>query len=93
MRKVTEKDIVEINEAYLLLGTYSAAAKATGWSPSTVKKYIIPNYTSQVEVPQEEIVLPDIDEVVKSLLKCSHALQLTIEEVEELALLQKELLV
>ena len=45
--KVTEQDKIHMNELYLKLRTYAAVARETGFSASTVKKYIIPNYISQ----------------------------------------------
>lgn len=62
MAKVTQKDIKEFNELYLRIKTYSGVAKKTGFSPSTVKKYIIPGYK---EVEKTEIKkflgpLPDV---------------------------------
>jgi DNA invertase Pin-like site-specific DNA recombinase len=48
--KVTEQDKIQINELYLELKTYAAVARETGFSPSTVKKYIIPNYISQNDI-------------------------------------------
>ena len=50
MKRVTQDDIIAMNEAYLACGTYSGAAKATGWSASTVKKYIIDGYKSEQKV-------------------------------------------
>lgn len=43
-RRVSSEDIIEMNELYLKLGTYAAVARATGFSPSTVKKYIKSDY-------------------------------------------------
>ena len=40
-RKVTEEDKILINELYIKLKTYAAVARETGFSPTTVKKYII----------------------------------------------------
>ena len=40
-RKVTQDDITAINAAYAKCGTYTGAAKETGWSTATVKKYIV----------------------------------------------------
>ena len=45
-RRVTEKDIKEMNEAYLICHSYSGVAAATGWSVSTVRKYIKDDYQS-----------------------------------------------
>ena len=49
-RKVTEEDKILINELYIKLKTYAAVARETGFSPTTVKKYIIANY-----IPKEQI--------------------------------------
>lgn len=43
-RRVSSEDIIEMNELYLKFGTYAAVARTTGFSPSTVKKYIQPDY-------------------------------------------------
>jgi len=94
MRRVTEEDIIQMNEAYLLCGTYSGAAKATGWSASTVKKYIISGYTSQIDTVAQEsmITLPDLDKVVANLIQMAHATMLTSEEALEVTELWKELI-
>ena len=94
MRRVTEEDIIQMNEAYLLCGTYSGAAKATGWSASTVKKYIISGYTSQIDAAVREsmITLPDLDKVVANLMQMAHATMLTSEEALEVTELWKELM-
>ena len=93
-RTVNEEDIIQINEAYLLCGTYSGAAKATGWSASTVKKYIISGYTSQIDTAAREsmITLPDLDEVVANLKQMARATMLTSEEALEITELWKELI-
>lgn len=95
MRRVTEEDIIQINEAFLLCGTYSGAAKATGWSASTVKKYIISGYTSQIDAAAREsmITLPDLDKVVANLMQMAHATMLTSEEALEVTKLWKELII
>ena len=94
MRRVTEEDIIQMNEAFLLCGTYSGAAKATGWSASTVKKYIISGYTSQIDAAAQEsmITLPDLDKVVANLRQLAHATMLTSEEALEITELWKELI-
>lgn len=93
-RTVNEEDIIQMNEAYLLCGTYSGAAKATGWSASTVKKYIISGYASQIDKAAWEsmITLPDLDEVVVNLKQMVHATMLTSEEALEVTELWKELI-
>ena len=47
---ITEEIKVQINELYLQIGTYSGVAKIIGCAPSTVKKYIIPNYISKEDL-------------------------------------------
>ena len=48
--QITQEKIIEINNLYLKIGTYAGVSRALGGSPSptTVKKYIIPNYTSTI---------------------------------------------
>ena len=49
-RTVIDDDlIIKMNELYLQIKTYAGVSRALGGtpSPSTVKKYIIPNYTSR----------------------------------------------
>ena len=59
--RITQEKIIEINNAYLKTHTYSGAAKITGVSAATVKKYLIPNY-----IPAEKIEPKRFD---RSLLK------------------------
>ena len=56
--KITQEQIVRLNELYLKIGTYSGVSRAMGGSPSptTVKKYIIPNY-----IPQEKLEVKKFD--------------------------------
>lgn len=44
MKVITQKDIQEINRLYAELHTYAAVARKTGFSPATVKKYVIKDY-------------------------------------------------
>lgn len=92
MKRISPKDIILINEAYLACGTLSGAAKATGWSASTIKKYLIPNFKSEQKVEVTNIELPPINTVLKQLeednLSC-----LRPSEEEELKDLWKEMIV
>lgn len=49
---MTQEKIIEVNELYLQIKTYAGVSRALGGSPSpsTVKKYIIPNYQSQKNI-------------------------------------------
>ena len=51
-----------MKESYLTIGTYSGVARALGWSASTVKRYINPNYT-RVSIVKKEITLPPVAEL------------------------------
>ena len=66
--KVTNEDILRINEIYYKTKVYAETARQTGFSASTVKKYIIPGWQPVVT---ENIIkfdiaqLPDFQEAVK----------------------------
>lgn len=93
MKRVTNDDIILMNEAYLISGTYAAAARATGFSASTVRKYIIPNYKSQPIIEEEDIELPPLTEIADQLPPWYDITCLTPEEEKEIKLLWKEMLV
>lgn len=42
--KVTNEDILRINEIYYKTHTYAETARQTGFTATTVKKYIIPGW-------------------------------------------------
>lgn len=50
-KKVTQDEILRMNDLYLMVGTYSGVAREVGRSPSTVKRYIISDYTPQAKTP------------------------------------------
>lgn len=97
--KVTHKDIVLFNELYLKLKTYAAVARETGFSASTVSKYIDHNYKSieeksQLRILFDQTILPLSPEQIKNFkaikghwgLTC----ELSKEEREELEQLYAE---
>lgn len=49
MTVITQKEIKEINRLYAQFKTYAAVSRATGFSPATVKKYVIKDYVEPVE--------------------------------------------
>ena len=93
MKRVGPDDIIKINEAYLACGTYSGAAAATGWSASTVKKYVISDYKSEQKVEAADIELPPIEEIVEKLPPWYDITCLTPEEEKEIKQLWKEMLI
>ena len=93
MKRVGPDDIIKINEAYLACGTYSGAAAATGWSASTVKKYVISDYKSEQKVEVVDIELPPIEEIAEKLPPWYDITCLTPEEEKEIKQLWKEMLI
>ena len=96
---MTQEKIIEINELYLQIKTYAGVSRALGGSPSptTVKKYIIPNYTSQKEVSKK---IFDKSSISKDFNSESFLIDnwgelciLSQEEKEEIKELWKELVV
>ena len=51
MARVTQEDIIHINDVYYKCRTYAETARQTGFSASTVKKYVIVGYTPAENVP------------------------------------------
>lgn len=93
MRVVTQADIKEMNKLYVTLKTYAAVARATGFSPSTVKKYIIQGY--QV-VEEDNIIrfnkpLPDFDDSKLLTNDWGNLCVLTEEEIDDLPNIWKEI--
>lgn len=95
MAKVTQEDILNFNELYLKLKTYAAVARETGFSASTVKKYIKPDY-----VPRAQINIIRYDgskmptpttEPFKGVENYGDLCVLSAEEEEEIKLLWEEL--
>lgn len=97
--KVTNEDILRINEIYYKTKVYAETARQTGFSASTVKKYVIPGWAPVVS---ENIVrfdmntLPDFQEAVK-IFQCINNYGslciLTKAEKEEIEQLWEELAV
>ena len=57
-KKVAPEEIKRMNELYLIYNTYAGVAKEVGRAPSTVKRYIDPNYLEKKEraaAPLKEI--------------------------------------
>lgn len=86
-KKVTQRDIEKINEAYLRIGTYAGVAKELGWSSGTVKRYVLPNYTPIVEVHKLLALPPVADLHIPSNL--NDWLYLSPQEIDEIKLFKK----
>ena len=97
--KVTNEDILRINELYYKHKVYAEVARQTGFSASTVKKYVISGW-KPVEVENitrfELSSLPNYKEAAKifrGVEDYGYLCQLTPEENEEIKELWKELAV
>ena len=93
MRVVTQNDIKEMNRLYLELKTYAAVARATGFSPSTVKKYIVNGYHT---VDDNSIIkfnrpLPEFDPTIFRKKDWIDLCQLSEEEFEQIKILWNEI--
>jgi hypothetical protein len=97
--KVTNEDVLRINELYYKYKVYAEVARQTGFSASTVKKYVIPGWQP---VAVENVVhfdiaqLPDFTEAVKifrGIDNYGNLCTLTDYESEQIKELWKELAV
>lgn len=99
MATITKEQIIEMNELYLKLKTYAGVSRAMGGrpSPTTVKKYIIPNYVSQENLNivkfKKEDVTSSPDARLSNTNNWDNLCELSNEEVDEIKLLWKELII
>jgi len=93
MRVITQKDIQEINKLYAELRTYAAVARKTGFSPATVKKYVIKDYVpvNEEDIKRFDRPLPDFDPSIFRVDDWGALCVLTDEEVNEIKELWKEI--
>jgi hypothetical protein len=89
-RKVTKEEIALFNELYIIHGTYAAVARETGWSPSTVAKYIVKNQAPTADIVRFSSTIPAVDDVVVPE-DLGAWLVLSDEEIEQIKELWKEL--
>lgn len=67
--KVTSEDILRINEIYYKTKVYAETARQTGFSASTVKKYVIPGWQPVVIENIVRFELSQIPEFDSSIFK------------------------
>ena len=90
--RVTKDDVIKINELYLKHKTYAAVARETGFAPSTVKKYVDPNFTlPKKEIKKFDKSLPTVDFSIFRKPDWKDFLTLTAQEFDELHELWEEL--
>jgi hypothetical protein len=61
-KKITNEDIKKINEIYIKVKSYAETARQTGFSVSTVKKYIIIDYKPENEIETQKFDLKSLPE-------------------------------
>lgn len=97
--RVTQENIIEMNEIYLKVGTYAETARRTGFSASTVKKYIIPNYISKEAIvitnsfSLDQVPIFDKEKFINLNFSDDNLYRMSDEEKEEIKELWKEMLV
>ena len=93
--RITEDQKIQMNILYKEFRTYAAVARAMKVSPSTVKRYIIPDFVEpeEIEIKQVQIKeLPPID-LNKFKQPLGNLCLLTEEEKNEVKELWKELII
>lgn len=93
MAKITEEKILEIQQAYKEIGTFSGVAKKLGCSPATVKKYataIITKEPEQKDIIKFNSTIPPKESINFDALKSEWTL-LSLEEEEALKELRGEI--
>ena len=95
--KVTSDDILRINEIYYKTKVYAETARQTGFSASTVKKYVIKDWKPVVAenvIKFELKQIPEFDgSVFKNIDNYGELCVLTEQEKEEMKELWRELAV
>ena len=95
--KVTNEDILRINELYYKHKTYAEVARQTGFSASTVKKYVIPGWAptaSENIIHFDMSQIPDFEkavEIFRGIDNYGNLCTLTDFEAEEIKELWGEL--
>lgn len=59
-KRLTEEDKIRINEVYYLTHNYAETARQTGFSPASVKKYVILDFKPQSNI--EKVIFKE-DEI------------------------------
>lgn len=98
-RTIVTTDLIEkMNELYIEIGTYSGVSRALGGSPSpsTVKKYIIPNYIKKENLVIKKLTVDDIPEIIdfepfKGKDDWGFLCELTEQEIKDIEELWKEI--
>ena len=88
MARVTQEDIVHINDVYYKCRTYAETARQTGFSASTVKKYVIAGYEPAENVSVVKLDKP-LPEFFPELFLCDDWGKFCAYSAEELVSLRE----
>jgi len=92
MKRLTAEDIKNINEIYKRVGSYAETARQTGFAPTTVKKYVDPDYVVEpFKGKKFEGELQEFDSTPFMTRDWSKLCELSEAEKEELESLWEEL--
>ncbi len=81
VKRVTPQDIININELYLIHKVKAEVARQTGFSASTVAKYIIPDYKAEsINTEYEKIEEKSVDVSIFLIPNWNHLIVLSDEE-------------
>lgn len=91
--RVSPEDIIKFNDLYLELKTYAGVARETGFSASTVKKYIIKDYVPAEKVETQKFSgdLPEFKPEIFRKQDWVSFLNMTEAEYDEVKELWKEM--
>lgn len=95
-RRITNEEIIRMNILYLKTYNYSAVAREVGCAPSTVKKYIQPNFVNpeELEVKRFEGELPPLNkELFSDIENWGELCVLSDKEKEDIKELWKEIVI
>ena len=94
-KRVTNEDIIRINEIYAATKVYAETARQTGFSASTVKKYVNPNYTPVKNQNFEKIEFKhaDLPPYPTLGLEWRELMELSALEKQKIIELQKEVMI
>ena len=95
-RRVTQEDIKLINDTYYSCKSYAETARRTGWTPSTVSRYVDKNYRPVLssDITRFDFSEDAIDPCTLMITRAENLGELCVltqEEVEEIKELWKEI--
>ena len=94
-KRVTNEDIILINEIYYKTKSYAETARQTGWSAGTVSKYVDKNYAPPAPtdiVRVDMSILPtEFNADIFNIPNLGDLCVLTADEKEDITNLWKEL--